>query len=86
MRTTSFRKTPFTQETNEEVTVEISVKNLREEVKVGNKSSLEDNGHVGSVEELNGIRLNGTSDSVVLEGNINLETLEVDNSNKNKGS
>lgn len=86
MRTTSFRNTPFTQKTNDEVTVEVSVKNLREEVKVRNKGTLEDDGHVRGVEKLDGIRLDGTSDSVVLEGDINLETLEVDDNNKNKSS
>lgn len=85
VRTTSFSKTPLTQETNDEVTVEVSVEHLREEVKVGNKSGLEDDGHVGGVEKLDGVRLDGTSDSVVLEGDIDLETLEVDNDDEDKG-
>lgn len=84
MRTTSFSNTPLTQETNDEVTTEVSVEHLGEEVKVGNKSGLEDDRHVGGVEELNGIRLNSTSNSVVLEGDINLETLEVNDNDENK--
>lgn len=85
MRTTNFSNTPLTKKTNDEVTVEIFVKHLGEEVKIGDEGSLEDNGHVGSIEKLNGVRLDGTSDSVVLEGDINLETLEVNNDDEDEG-
>lgn len=46
---------PLTQESNDEVGSEFLVEDLGEEVKVGNKSRLENNGDVGSVEKLNGV-------------------------------
>lgn len=84
MAATNFSLTPFTQEANQEVSIEISVEHLREEVKIGDQSSLEDDGHVGSVEQLDGVGLNGTTDSVVLEGDVNLEALEVDDDDEDE--
>lgn len=48
---------PFSEQADDEVALELLVQDLREEVKVGNESGLQDNGDVGGVEELNWVWL-----------------------------
>ena len=66
---------PFTKETDNEVALEFLVKNLREEIKVGYKCSLENNGDVGSVEQLNWIRLLISLHLSATDGDLHSETL-----------
>ena len=47
---------PITEHIRDEGTFEVSVKHLREEIEVGDKSSLQNYGDVGCVEEFDGIR------------------------------
>lgn len=46
---------------------------------------MENDRHVGGVEEFDGIGLNCSSDSFILEGDVNLETLEIDDDDENEG-
>ena len=48
---------PFSKESNENVSSELSSQNLCEEVDVGNESSLEDDWDVGSIEQLDWVWL-----------------------------
>lgn len=48
---------PFTKEVNNEVASEFLGQDLREEVEVAHEGSLEDNGDVGGVEELDWVWL-----------------------------
>jgi hypothetical protein len=48
---------PLSKQVNEEVTSEFLGENLREEVQVRDEGSLQDDGNVRGVEQLNGIRL-----------------------------
>jgi len=47
---------PFAKEANENVSLELAVKDLREEVQIGDKGSLQNDGNVRSVEQLNRVR------------------------------
>ena len=47
---------PHTKELHEEVSTEFTVENLGEEVKIGHEGCLENDGDVGSVEELDRVR------------------------------
>ena len=48
---------PLSKEIDEEVSLKLFVKDLREEVEVGDQRSLQDDGDVGRVEQLDGVRL-----------------------------
>ena len=52
---------PFSKEGDDEVSSKLSSQDLGEEVDVGNESTLEDDGDVGSVKELDGVWLSETS-------------------------
>ena len=69
---------PLTKKVHEEVSTELLSKDLREEVKVGDKSSLENDGDVGSVEELNGVRLLVALHSAGAHCDLNAEALNND--------
>ena len=48
---------PLSEEVHEEVASELLGQDLREEVQVGDEGGLKDDGDVGGVEQLNGVRL-----------------------------
>ena len=58
---------PFSKETDEQISLELSVKYLREEVKVGNKGGLENDWDVRGIEELDGVRIGLTAGTLALE-------------------
>ena len=58
---------PFSKETDEKISLELSVKYLREEVQVGNKGGLKNDWDVGGVEELDGVRVGLTARTLALE-------------------
>jgi len=66
---------PLAQEANEEVALELAVKNLGKEVQVGDDSGLEDDGDVGGIEELDGVRVGLASLALALELEFNTEAL-----------
>lgn len=70
---------PTTEEGNEEVTAKLLVENLGEEVELRNESTLQDNGHVGCVEQLDGVCSGSTSLLGGLNGEFYSEALEVNN-------
>ena len=76
---------PLSKKTDDEVSRELSVEHLRDKVKVGNKSSLQDDGDVGSVEQLDGIALVHSTGTLGGDGNIHTETLEIDNNHEDQG-
>jgi len=77
---------PNTQNLIEESVSEFSVQQSRNEEQIGKQSGLENNGHVGSVEQLNGVRLNVSGDILVVDGNINLKSLEEIDHHENSNS
>jgi hypothetical protein len=66
---------PLAQEANEEVALELAVKNLGEEVQVGDDSGLEDDGDVRGIEQLDGVRVRLASLALALELKFNAEAL-----------
>jgi len=52
---------PLSKEGNNEVSSELSSENLSEEIDVADESTLKDNGDVGGVEQLDGVRLSEAS-------------------------
>lgn len=54
------------------------MEHLRDEVQVADQCSLQDDGDVGCVEELDGVGGCSSSYLIVLDGDIDLESLEVD--------
>ena len=70
---------PFSEEAHEEVTLELSVENLGEEVQVGDESGLENDWDVGGVEELDWEWLGESTDLSVLEGQLDTESLNKQN-------
>jgi len=73
---------PFSKKTDDEVSSELSCKDLSEEIDVGNEGSLQDDWDVGGIEELNGVWLSETSHLLAAQRKFNSEALEVDD---NKG-
>ena len=70
---------PLAEKTNEDVGGGTVVQELGDEVQVGNQSSLEDDGHVGGVEQLNGVGSGLSTVLLVLDGEVDTPSLEVDN-------
>jgi hypothetical protein len=81
---TSFGILPFSEKTNEDVGRCTVVKKLRYEVKVGYESSLEDDGHVGCVEKLDGVGSSLSTVLLVLHGKIDTPSLEVDDDDEDE--
>jgi hypothetical protein len=77
--TTKFSFLPDTNESDNNVVTVSSVEDLGDKVKVGDQGSLKNDGGVGSVEQLNGVRLSNTSHLVADKGNIDSPALHVDN-------
>jgi len=70
---------PFSEERDEDVALELAVKNLREEVQVGDEGRLQNDGDVAGVEQLNGVRSFVATNSAGGDSQFNAETLEVNN-------
>ena len=66
---------PFSKERNDEVSSELSSKDLGEEVNVGNESSLQDNWDVRGVEQLDWVWLSETSHLLAAQRKLNSESL-----------
>merc|ERR1719183_1311667 len=69
---------PFSKERNDEVSSELSSKNLGEEVNVRHESSLQNNWNVGSVEQLDWVWLSESSHFLAAQRELNSESLEID--------
>jgi len=70
---------PFSKEAHEEVSLELAVKNLGEEVKVGDEGGLQDDWDVGGVEKFDWEWLGDTTHLSILQSKFDTETLEIDN-------
>lgn len=66
---------PFTEKTYKEVALEFLIKDLGEEIEIGNECSLEDDGNVRSIEQLDRIRLLVTLNSSAAHCNFYSESL-----------
>jgi hypothetical protein len=77
---------PLSEESNEVVSLVLSVEHSREEVEVGNESTLENNWDVGSVEELDRVRYLVASDLSVTESKFNTESLEINDNEEHDNS
>jgi hypothetical protein len=75
---------PDTEKLDEEVVRESRVQHLADEENVGAQSGLQHNGHVGSVEKTDGVGSAHATLAGGLHGNLDAETLEVDNSGEDK--
>lgn len=71
---------PNTEETDEKVLREARVEHLADKEDVGRKSGLQHDGHVGGVEQTDGVRSTSTTLARRLDGDLDAETLEVDDS------
>lgn len=69
---------PLADEGNEEVAFELAVKHLTEEVQVGNEGGLQNDGDVRGVEQLNWEGSGVATNSLALQSEVHLETLEID--------
>ena len=68
---------PFAEQPNDKVASEFAGEDLREEVNVRDESSLEDDGDVRGVEQLDGIGLLEATHPLRRERQLNSEALEV---------
>lgn len=75
---------PHTEETDEEVLREARVHHLADQEDVGGEGGLQHNGHVGGVEQADGVRATGTTLARRLDGDLNTETLEVDDGSEDE--
>jgi len=69
---------PDSDHLNQKVVAEARVEHLTDEEDVGGKGRLEHDGHVGGVEETDGVRTTHTTLARRLDGDLDAETLEVD--------
>ncbi len=77
---------PNTEKLDKDVVREAGVQHLADEENVGAQSGLEHNGHVGRVEQTDGVRATHSTLARRLDRDLNAEALEVDNSREdNKG-
>ena len=75
---------PLAEKTNEDIGRGTVVQELGDEVQVGNQGSLEDNGHVRGVEQLDGVGSGLSTVLLVLDGEVNAPSLEVDNDHEDE--
>lgn len=73
---------PNSEQLDEDVLRPPAEQHLTDEEDVGRQSALEHDGHVGGVEELDGEGSSLTPESVVLDGDLDPEPLEVDDGRK----
>ena len=71
---------PDTEKLDKEVVGEAAVQHLGDQEDVGRESRLQHDGHVGGVEQADGVRAADTTLASRLDGDLNAETLEVDDS------
>lgn len=69
---------PDTEETDEEVLGEARVQHLADQEDVGRQGGLQHDGHVGGVEQADGVRTTSTTLAGGLDGDLNTEALQVD--------
>jgi len=84
LTSSAFHILPATEQLDEDVAAVTLVQQLRKEVKVGNQSSLEDDGDVRGIKELDGVRTFLASVLLVLDGEIDTESLEVDDDHEHQ--
>ena len=77
---------PDSEELDKEVVGEARVQHLRDKEDVGAQSGLQHDGHVGGVEETDGVRAAHTTLAGGLDGDLNAEALQVDNSGEDQES
>lgn len=77
---------PNSDHLDQKVVAEARVEHLTDEEDVGRQSRLEHDGHVGGVEETDGVRTAHTTLARGLDGNLDAETLEVDDSGEDGNS
>lgn len=76
----SLTRFPNTEKLDKDVVREAGVQHLADEENVGAQSGLEHNGHVGSVEQTDGVRATHSTLARGLDRDLNAEALKVDNS------
>jgi len=69
---------PDTEELDEEVVGEALPEHLRDDEDVACKGALQHDGHVASIEKLDGVGATLATEAVALDGDLNAEALEVD--------
>jgi len=75
---------PHAQQVDQEVARKFMSEHLGNDVEIGDQSALKDDGDVGGVEEFDGIRRILSSISSGLDGQIDAESLEVDDDDENQ--
>ena len=75
----SLTRLPDSEKADQEVVGEARVQHLGNEENVGAESGLEHDGHVGGVEETDGVRATHATLTGGLDGNLNTEALQIDN-------
>lgn len=75
---------PASEKADQWVRWESSEEHLGQEVEVGDQGSLQDNWDVGGVEKLDWVRSGGSSLSLVLDRQVDAESLEVDDDEEDK--
>lgn len=80
----SFRLLPLSKKSNQNIGWGSVVQELRDKVQVGDKGSLQDDGHVGCVEKLDGVCSLLSSILLVLDRKIDSPSLEVDDNDKDQ--
>ena len=77
---------PDSEKLDKDVVREARVQHLADEEDVGAQSGLEHDGHVGGVEKADGVRAAHATLTGRLDGDLNTEALQVDNSGEDKES
>lgn len=77
---------PDTEESDEEVVGETRVQHLADEEDVGAQSRLQHDGHVGGVEQADGVGATHATLTGGLDGDLNTEALEIDDSSEDEKS
>ncbi|GMT25660.1 hypothetical protein PFISCL1PPCAC_16957 [Pristionchus fissidentatus] len=75
---------PGTEKVDEDVSAELGRKHLRDDVEVGDEGGLEDDGDVGGVEELDGVRRVLSTVSGRLDGKVDTEALQIDDDSEHE--
>ena len=83
---TSLGILPLSKKTDKDVGRSAVVEKLRNKVKIGDKSRLKDNGHVGCVKELDGVVSLLSTVLLILDGKIDAPPLKVNDNDKDKDS
>lgn len=83
MSLVTFNLLPGSDEGDNRICREPSVDELTDEIKLRDEGGLKNDGDVAGVEELDGVRSSGTTLVLVLNGEIDTESLEEDNDGEN---